>query len=128
MKLMPNQDPIQPNSPAAQNAANPHRDLLQWGTQKAVDWAFKRFLARALLNWKTTLGGLCAMLTGIITLVNLLQSAAASGHLDLQTVQHVIGEIAIGAGLVCARDSDKSTEQNAVPALPVIETGGKEGN
>jgi hypothetical protein len=67
-------------------------------------------LATILKNYKTTLGGVAAMLAGLSMLVSILQGNGSDG----QTWALAIGLIGAGWAGITGRDADKSSEDSGV--------------
>ena len=106
-----------PNISPPSGSSDPNRpDLLRWAENKGASWAFNKFAAGAIVNWKTSLAGIAAILSGLAALITYLIDAAQSGHFDIEHIERSIGLIVVGGGLLHARDADKSSEQQ--PAIP----------
>lgn len=61
-----------------------------------------------LTNWKTTLGGIGLLASGIAAAAHTLADGWQSGDMDLMTA--AIGGITGGFAMIFARDADKSSE------------------
>lgn len=87
--------------------------------EKLIAWLFTRQIRPILVNWKTTLLGILALIPSVRAVLgnlegalNLLVSAADEGALDIAQLKLLVGGIGsiIGAALVFAKDGNKSTE------------------
>jgi len=67
-----------------------------------------------LLNWKTTLAGLALILHGLGAVVDALLRVTDGVPLTLEELQLATGEIIAGAGLIAARDANKSSQDSHV--------------
>lgn len=77
-------------------------------TRTAMNYASKKILP-FLLNWKTTLAGLALILHGCSAIVQSLLDVTNGTSLTLDSLQLAVGEIIAGAGLIAARDANKSS-------------------
>jgi hypothetical protein len=67
-----------------------------------------------LLNWKTTLAGVALILHGMGAVVDALLQVTDGVPLTLEGLQLATGEIIAGAGLIAARDANKSSQDSKV--------------
>ena len=67
-----------------------------------------------LLNWKTTLAGVALILHGLGAMVDALLRVTDGVPLTLEGLQLAGGEIIAGAGLIAARDANKSSQDSKV--------------
>ena len=74
----------------------------------AMNWVSKKILP-FLLNWKTTLAGVSLILHGCSAIVQALLDVTEGTSLTLESLQLAVGEIIAGAGLIAARDANKSS-------------------
>lgn len=74
----------------------------------AMNWVSKKILP-FLLNWKTTLAGAALILHGCSAIVQALLDVTEGTSLTLDSLQLAFGEIIAGAGLIAARDANKSS-------------------
>lgn len=77
-------------------------------TRTAMNYVSKKILP-FLLNWKTTLAGLALILHGCSAIVQALLDVTEGTSLTLDSLQLAVGEIIAGAGLIAARDANKSS-------------------
>ena len=74
----------------------------------AMNWVSKKILP-FVLNWKTTLAGVALILHGCSAIVQALLDVTDGTSLTLDSLQLAFGEIIAGAGLIAARDANKSS-------------------
>jgi hypothetical protein len=67
-----------------------------------------------LLNWKTTLAGVALILHGLGAVVDALLRVTDGVPLTMEGLQMATGEIIAGAGLIAARDANKSSQDSKV--------------
>ena len=79
----------------------------------AMNWVSKKILP-FLLNWKTTLAGVALILHGCSAIVQALLDVTDGTSLTLDSLQLAVGEIIAGAGLIAARDANKSSQDSRV--------------
>lgn len=79
----------------------------------AMNWVSKKILP-FLLNWKTTLAGVALILHGCSAIVQALLDVTDGTSLTLDSLQLAFGEIIAGAGLIAARDANKSSQDSNV--------------
>lgn len=73
-----------------------------------------KYVRPMLLNYKTTIAGVAMILHGASTIVNHLLAIANGEALNPDDL-HLAGvEIVAGAGLIAARDADKSSQDSGV--------------
>ena len=60
-----------------------------------------------MVSWKTTVMGVCAILTAVVGAVKLLVDGDPATNPDWTAV---IAAVAAGIGLIAARDNDKTSE------------------
>ena len=73
-----------------------------------------KYVRPLLLNYKTTLAGVAMILHGAGTIVNHVLAVANGDALNPDDL-HLAGvEIVAGAGLIAARDADKSSQASGV--------------
>tara|TARA_R110000822_G_scaffold99902_7_gene225123 strand:+ start:1177 stop:1530 length:354 start_codon:yes stop_codon:yes gene_type:complete len=82
-------------------------------TRTAMNYVSKKLLP-FLLNWKTTLAGLALILHGCSAIVQALINVTEGTSLTLDSLQLAVGEIIAGAGLIAARDANKSSWDSQV--------------
>lgn len=77
---------------------------------RVLDWTLIRnkTMKAILANWKTTLGGIGLLASGIAAAAHTLADGWQSGDMDLITA--AIGGITGGFAMIFARDADKSSE------------------
>lgn len=93
-------------------------DLLRYVEEKGAQWAFQKFAARTLINWKTSAMGIAAICDGISSEIIYLVDTAQHGGFSITVFMRGIGIIVGGVGLLFAKDSDKTSEQNDLrPAI-----------
>jgi hypothetical protein len=86
--------------------SNPiHRATMKWLSNKILPF---------LLNWKTTLAGVALILHGLGAVVDALLRVTDGVPLTLEGLQLATGEIIAGAGLIAARDANKSSQDSKV--------------
>ena len=86
--------------------SNPiHRATMKWLSNKLLPF---------LLNWKTTLAGIALILHGLGAVVDALLRVTDGVPLTLEGLQLAGGEIIAGAGLIAARDANKSSQDSKV--------------
>lgn len=87
--------------------------------QKLLNWFVSHQLRPILINWKTTLLGLIALIPSLRLLLddvtgtlNILVATADGGTIDIVQLKHYIGGIGTIIGIlgVVAKDGNKSTE------------------
>ena len=76
--------------------------------RSAMNYVSKKLLP-FLLNWKTTLAGVALILHGCSAIVQALLDVTDGTSLTLDSLQLAFGEIIAGAGLIAARDANKSS-------------------
>ena len=81
--------------------------------RSAMNYASKK-LFPFLLNWKTTLAGVALILHGCSAIVESLLQVTEGASLTLDSLQLAFGEIIAGAGLIAARDANKSSQDSKV--------------
>ena len=81
--------------------------------RSAMNYASKKLLP-FLLNWKTTLAGVALILHGCSAIVESLLQVTEGASLTLDSLQLAFGEIIAGAGLIAARDANKSSQDSNV--------------
>ena len=81
--------------------------------RSAMNYASKKLLP-FLLNWKTTLAGVALILHGCSAIVESLLQVTEGASLTLDSLQFGFGEIIAGAGLIAARDANKSSQDSNV--------------
>ena len=79
----------------------------------AMKWLSNKLLP-FLLNWKTTLAGVALILHGCSAIVQALLDVTEGTSLTLDSLQLAVGEIIAGAGLIAARDANKSSWDSQV--------------
>ena len=79
----------------------------------AMNWVSKKILP-FLLNWKTTLAGVALILHGMAAVVDALLQVTDGVPLTMEGLQMATGEIIAGAGLIAARDANKSSQDSNV--------------
>ena len=79
----------------------------------AMNWVSKKILP-FLLNWKTTLAGVALILHGMAAVVDALLQVTDGVPLTMEGLQMATGEIIAGAGLIAARDANKSSQDSSV--------------
>ena len=79
----------------------------------AMNWVSKKILP-FVLNWKTTLAGVALILHGCSAIVKALLDVTEGTSLTLDSLQLAFGEIIAGAGLIAARDANKSSQDSNV--------------
>ena len=79
----------------------------------AMNYASKKLLP-FLLNWKTTLAGVALILHGMAAVVDALLQVTDGVPLTMEGLQMATGEIIAGAGLIAARDANKSSQDSNV--------------
>ena len=79
----------------------------------AMNWVSKKILP-FLLSWKTTLAGVALILHGMAAVVDALLQVTDGGPLTMEGLQMATGEIIAGAGLIAARDANKSSQDSSV--------------
>ena len=79
----------------------------------AMNYASKKLLP-FLLNWKTTLAGVALILHGLGAVVDALLRVTDGVPLTMEGLQMATGEIIAGAGLIAARDANKSSQDSKV--------------
>lgn len=62
-------------------------------------------------NWKTSLLGITAVLHGLFTVASQFTGGAA---FSIEQMQFGIGEVVAGAGLILARDADKTSRDSGI--------------
>ena len=82
-----------------------HRATMKWLSNKLLPF---------LLNWKTTLAGIALILHGLGAMVDALLRVTDGVPLTLEALQLATGEIIAGAGLIAARDANKSSQDSKV--------------
>lgn len=78
-----------------------------------MNYVLKKILP-FLINWKTTLAGLGLITHGLSTVFESLHKATDGHPLTLEGLQLAIGEIIAGAGLIAARDANKSSQDSTI--------------
>jgi len=95
--------------------------------QKLIDWLVSRQLRPILVNWKTTLLGILALIPSLRAILgdlegalNLLVTAADTGSLDVAQLKLLVGGIGsiLGAAFIFAKDGNKSTESSTGETPP----------
>ena len=81
--------------------------------RSAMNYVSKKLLP-FLLNWKTTLAGVALILHGCSAIVESLLQVTEGASLTLDSLQLGFGEIIAGAGLIAARDANKSSQDSNV--------------
>lgn len=81
--------------------------------RSAMNYVSKKLLP-FLLNWKTTLAGVALILHGCGAIVQSLLDVTEGTSLTLDGLQLSFGEIIAGAGLIAARDANKSSQDSNV--------------
>lgn len=81
--------------------------------RSAMNYVSKKMLP-FLLNWKTTLAGVALILHGCSAIVQALLDVTEGTSLTLDSLQLAFGEIIAGAGLIAARDANKSSQDSKV--------------
>ena len=79
----------------------------------AMNWVSKKILP-FVLNWKTTLAGVALILHGCSAIVQALLDVTEGTSLTFDSLQLAFGEIIAGAGLIAARDANKSSQDSRV--------------
>ena len=79
----------------------------------AMNYVSKKILP-FLLNWKTTLAGVALILHGMAAVVDALLQVTDGVPLTMEGLQMATGEIIAGAGLIAARDANKSSQDSSV--------------
>ena len=79
----------------------------------AMNWVSKKILP-FVLNWKTTLAGVALILHGCSAIVQALLDVTEGTSLTFDSLQLAFGEIIAGAGLIAARDANKSSQDSNV--------------
>lgn len=79
----------------------------------AMNYVSKKLLP-FLLNWKTTLAGVALILHGMAAVVDALLQVTDGVPLTMEGMQMATGEIIAGAGLIAARDANKSSQDSNV--------------
>ena len=79
----------------------------------AMNYVSKKLLP-FLLNWKTTLAGVALILHGMAAVVDALLQVTDGVPLTMEGLQMATGEIIAGAGLIAARDANKSSQDSSV--------------
>ena len=79
----------------------------------AMNYVSKKLLP-FLLNWKTTLAGVALILHGMAAVVDALLQVTDGVPLTMEGLQMATGEIIAGAGLIAARDANKSSQDSNV--------------
>ena len=79
----------------------------------AMNWVSKKILP-FVLNWKTTLAGVALILHGCSAIVQALLDVTEGTSLTFDSLQLAFGEIIAGAGLIAARDANKSSQDSSV--------------
>ena len=79
----------------------------------AMNWVSKKILP-FLLNWKTTLAGVALILHGMAAVVDALLQVTDGVPSTMEGLQMATGEIIAGAGLIAARDANKSSQDSNV--------------
>jgi hypothetical protein len=82
-----------------------HRTTMKWLSNKLLPF---------LLNWKTTLAGVALILHGMAAVVDALLQVTDGVPLTMEGLQMATGEIIAGAGLIAARDANKSSQDSNV--------------
>jgi hypothetical protein len=82
-----------------------HSTTMKWLSNKILPF---------LLNWKTTLAGVALILHGLGAVVDALLQVTDGVPLTLEGLQLATGEIIAGAGLIAARDANKSSQDSKV--------------
>jgi hypothetical protein len=82
-----------------------HATTMKWLSNKLLPF---------LLNWKTTLAGVALILHGLGAVVDALLRVTDGVPLTLEGLQLATGEIIAGAGLIAARDANKSSQDSKV--------------
>jgi hypothetical protein len=82
-----------------------HSTTMKWLSNKILPF---------LLNWKTTLAGVALILHGMGAVVDALLQVTDGVPLTLEGLQLATGEIIAGAGLIAARDANKSSQDSKV--------------
>ena len=82
-----------------------HATTMKWLSNKILPF---------LLNWKTTLAGVALILHGLGAVVDALLQVTDGVPLTLEGLQLATGEIIAGAGLIAARDANKSSQDSKV--------------
>lgn len=96
------------------------QDLLRYVEEKGVQWAFQKFVAHSVINWKTSMAGISAILIGVAGEIDYVSAAAQpGGHFTLTGFLTLLAPIAAGVGGLFAKDSDKTSEQNNL--VPVVD-------
>jgi hypothetical protein len=82
-----------------------HATTMKWLSNKLLPF---------LLNWKTTLAGVALILHGMGDVVDALLRVTDGVPLTMEGLQMATGEIIAGAGLIAARDANKSSQDSQV--------------
>ena len=82
-----------------------HSTTMKWLSNKILPF---------LLNWKTTLAGVALILHGLGAVVDALLQVTDGVPLTMEGLQMATGEIIAGAGLIAARDANKSSQDSKV--------------
>lgn len=68
--------------------------------------------SRAIINWKTTLGGVASILFGLEIVVEYLSTEPRPESTDSLAI--ALGLIATGLSCIAARDADKSSKDSGI--------------
>lgn len=98
-------------TPEHREPAGPKSESLKG---KVADFILKRnnTVKTALINWKTTVGGLATLFGGVTLILATLQDGWQSG--DFDQLSAGITAITGGFALVFARDADKSSQDSGI--------------
>jgi hypothetical protein len=84
--------------------------IADWALDKGLSFVFNKWLKGPLANHKTTIGGVGAVLHGLLLVVNVILDWTNGAPVQVKDLGAGIAEIVIGFGLFAARDFDKTSK------------------
>lgn len=79
--------------------------LIEGIENKAISWAWNKWLLNSIRHWRTSLVGISSLLGAIGALVNYLQQLAAGGAPDIQHIEWIVGLFTAAIAGFSAKDA-----------------------